>query len=297
MKSTLETLLAPGRPVLADGAMGTLLTAQGLPAGTPPPLWNAEQPEKVQAVHRAYIEAGAQIILTNSFVASRVMLDRYGLGERAAELNRAAAEIARAVADAADRPVVVAGSIGPTGAMLEPYGTLSFADAQAAFAEQAAALADGGVDVFWVETMSDLEEARAAVEGCREAAPDVPVVATMTFDTGGRTMMGTTPEQALEALSGMGAAALGATAATARTRSRPSSGRCAPPPLTRSWSPRPTPASRAWRAARPSSTRRRRPWPATRSRCASWGRTSSAGVAATRPRTSARWRRRCTRAE
>lgn len=215
MKATLQDLLAAGGPILADGAMGTLLTAQGLPAGSPPPLWNVERPEAVRAVHRAYIEAGSQIILTNSFVASRVLLGRYGLGERAAELNEAAARLARAEADAADRPVVVAGSIGPTGEMLEPLGTLSFEDAKAAFAEQAGALAagapaTGGVDVFWIETMSDLEEVRAAVEGCRQAAPGLPLVTTMTFDTGGRTMMGVTPERALETMSGLGAMALGA---------------------------------------------------------------------------------------
>ncbi len=209
MRATLQDLLAAGGPILADGAMGTLLTAQGLPAGSPPPLWNAEQPDKVRAVHRAYIEAGAQVILTNSFVASRILLNRYGLGERASELNRIAAQLARAEADAADRPVVVGGSIGPTGEMLEPYGALTVEDAKAAFAEQAGALAEGGVDAFWIETMSDLEEVRAAVQGCREAAPEMPLVATMTFDTGGRTMMGVTPEKALETLGGFGALALG----------------------------------------------------------------------------------------
>ena len=209
MKTTLQSLLARGEPVLADGAMGTLLAAQGLPAGSPPPLWNAEQPDKVRAVHRAYIEAGAQIILSNSFVASRPLLARAGLGERTPELNLAAAQLARAEADAADTPVLVGGSIGPTGEMLAPLGTFAFEDAVAAFAEQAGALAAGGVDVFWIETMADLEEVRAAVEGCQQAAPHVPFVATMTFDAGGRTMMGVAPERALEAISAMGALAAG----------------------------------------------------------------------------------------
>jgi len=209
MKTTLQNLLAAGKPVIADGAMGTMLFSLGLEQGQAPELWNVEQPDKVRSVYRGYIEAGAQIILTNSFGGSRPRLALHGLGDRAAELCRAAAMLARQEADAAARPVVVAGSIGPTGQMLEPYGLLSAADATAAFAEQARALVEGGVDVLWIETMSDLNEVRAAVEGCRQAAPGVPYVTTMTFDTNGRTMMGVTPEQAVAGLAQLGPLALG----------------------------------------------------------------------------------------
>ncbi|GAB4419656.1 MAG: betaine--homocysteine S-methyltransferase [Anaerolineae bacterium] len=210
MRTTWDALLASADVVVADGGMGTMLIARGLPRGTAPELWNVERPDEVRAIHRAYIEAGAQIILTNSFGGNRLRLEPHGVTGRVAELNRAAAQLARAEADAAPTPVLVAGSMGPTGQMLAPMGTLSFDDAVAAFAEQAAALVQGGVDVLWIETMSDLEEVRAAVEGCRQAAPDVPVVSTMTFDTRGRTMMGVTPERAAQEIGGLGVVALGA---------------------------------------------------------------------------------------
>lgn len=210
MQTTWQALLAAGQPIIADGGMGTMLIARGLPRGTAPELWNVERPDDVRAIHRAYIQAGAQIILTNSFGGNRLRLGMHGLAERTAELNRAAARLARAEADAVPQPVIVAGSIGPTGQMLAPMGTLPPEEAAAAFAEQAEALVAGGADVLWIETMSDLEEVRAAVAGCRGAAPEVPVVATMTFDTRGRTMMGTTPEQATAALSELGVVALGA---------------------------------------------------------------------------------------
>jgi len=210
MKTDLQTLLASGQPVIADGAMGSLLIAMGLERGAPTTLWNIEQPDRVASVHRAYIEAGAQIILTNTFSGTRIRLDKDGLGERAAEINRAGARIASAEADAVPHPVAVAGDIGPTGELLEPLGTLSFEAAAAAFEEQARALAEGGVSLLWIETMSDLEEVRAAVEGCRRAAPTLPIIATMTFDSKGRTMMGVKPEQALETLREFGVVALGA---------------------------------------------------------------------------------------
>ncbi len=210
MQTTWQALLAAGQPIIADGGMGTMLIARGLQRGTAPELWNVERPDDVRAIHRAYIEAGAQIILTNSFGGNRLRLGMHGLAERAAELNRAAARLARAEADAASPPVIVAGSVGPTGQMIAPMGTLAPEEAAAAFAEQAEALVEGGADVLWIETMSDLEEVRAAVAGCRQAAPEVPVVATMSFDTRGRTMMGTTPEEAAAALSELGIVALGA---------------------------------------------------------------------------------------
>jgi len=210
MKADLKTLLAQGAPVIADGAMGSLLLAEGLPVGSPSPLWNIERLDIVRGIHRAYISAGAQVILTNSFTASRPALERAGLAARVGELNRAAADNARAEADASENPVVVSGSMGPLGELMAPLGTLSPEQARSYFAEQALALATGGVDVFWIETMSALEEVQAAVEGCRDAAPQVPIVATMTFERKGRTMMGVTPALALERLRELGLLAMGA---------------------------------------------------------------------------------------
>ena len=210
MKSSLQALLDTGQPIVADGGMGSMLIAHGLPQGESPERWNVDHPDRIRKVHREYIEAGAQIILTNSFGGNRIRLGRSGLADRAEELNRAAAELARAEADAAEHEVVVGGSMGPTGEMLEPYGDLPFDEASAAFEEQARALVEGGVDVLWIETMADLEELRAAVQGARRAAPDTPIVATMTFDTNGRTMMGVSPEQAISAIREHGVIALGA---------------------------------------------------------------------------------------
>ena len=210
MRTTLQDLLAAGTPVVADGGMGTMLFSLGLAQGDSPELWNVDHPDRIRSVHQGYIEAGAQIILTNSFGGNRIRLGRHDLAGRAAELNAAAARLARAEADAVPQPVVVGGSIGPTGQMLAPMGTLSFEEAVEAFAEQARALVEGGVDVLWIETMSDLEEVRAAHTACRQSAPDVPVVTTMTFDTKGRTMMGVTPERALSTLGEFGVIALGA---------------------------------------------------------------------------------------
>lgn len=194
--------------MIADGGMGTTLFAMGLERGDSPERWNADYPDRVRRVQREYIQAGAQIILTNTFGGNRLRLHS-DLADRTAELNLLAAQLARAEADAAAVPVVVAGDIGPTGKMMAPLGDLEFDAAVAVFAEQARALVEGGVDVLWVETMSDLEEARAALEACHNVAPGFPMVATMTFDTRGRTMMGVTPQQALEALSEFNLVALG----------------------------------------------------------------------------------------
>ncbi len=209
MRTTLNDLLMTGEVVIADGGMGTMLFSMGLANGESPELWNVEQPEKVASVHRSYIGAGAQIILTNTFGCNRYRLMLHKLQDRVQELNLAAAKIAREVADAAPFPVVVAGDIGPTGGILAPLGDLEYADARSAFEEQAQALRDGGVDVLWIETMSALEEVRAAAEACHRVAPNLPIVTTMTFDTHGRTMMGVTPEKALEALKQLSPVALG----------------------------------------------------------------------------------------
>ncbi|MFN8650323.1 MAG: homocysteine S-methyltransferase family protein [Gemmatimonadales bacterium] len=203
--SRLDEMLAAG-PVLADGAMGSALMAQGLELGASPELWNVEHPDRVAAVHRGYAEAGSRIILTNSFGASRFRLERHGLTARGAEFNRAAAAVARRAA----LDSLIAGDIGPSGLLLAPLGPLTPDEAQAGFAEQAQALVEGGVDLIWIETMADLAEVRAAVAGVRQVAPALPLIVTMTFDTKGRTMMGVKPEQAVKELAGLGVAALGA---------------------------------------------------------------------------------------
>jgi 5-methyltetrahydrofolate--homocysteine methyltransferase len=190
----LRAMLAARPVLLADGGMGTGLFAQGLSTGDSPELWNVLHPDRVAAVHRGFVEAGSDIILTNSFGGTRHRLKLHGAQERVAELNRAAARVAREVADAAGRPVVVGGSIGPTGELIVPLGALTREDAAAAFAEQAQALAEGGVDVLWIETMSSAEEVEAALQAA--SATGLPVVATLSFDTNGRTMMGITPEDA-----------------------------------------------------------------------------------------------------
>ncbi len=195
----LAVLLQSGKPILLDGAMGTMLFAAGLDSGDSPEEWNVLHPDKVRRIHRAYIEAGSQIILTNTFGGSAVRLESHGLAERVHELNEAAAKNARTEADATEQTVVVAGSIGPTGQLLEPLGTLTKEEARQSFADQAAGLAAGGVDMFWIETMSDLEEVKAAVAGIRSVS-DLPIAATMSFDSHGRTMMGVSPEQAAKVL-------------------------------------------------------------------------------------------------
>jgi 5-methyltetrahydrofolate--homocysteine methyltransferase len=206
---TIQELLKNRDYVITDGAMGTVLFAAGLEQGDPPELWNLKHPERVAEVHQAYLQAGSQIILTNTFGGSRLRLALHNAESEVSAANLAAAELLRKVADQSDKDIIVAGDMGPTGEVLAPYGELAFQDAKEAFREQASALIAGGVDLIWIETMSDLEEVRAAVEGTREVSKEIPMVTTMTFDTHGRTMMGVTPEQAFETLSGFGVAALG----------------------------------------------------------------------------------------
>ena len=189
----LETLLSERDWLLADGAMGTNLFCLGLTGGACGERWNLDAPRKVASVHEGMVAAGADIILTNTFGANRYRLDLHGLAGRAVEINRTGAEIARRVADAAGRRIVVAGSIGPTGDVLEPLGERTRSEALDAFAEQAEGLRRGGADIAWIETMyaeNELEAAMAAVERV-----GLPFVATMTFDTGGRTMMGIRPQE------------------------------------------------------------------------------------------------------
>jgi 5-methyltetrahydrofolate--homocysteine methyltransferase len=204
-----RALLATPGPILADGAMGTILFEAGLTSGDSPERWNVERPDVIRGVHQAYRVVGSRILLTNTFGGNRFRLALHGLDTRVAELNEAAARLAAEVAHAPGSHAVVAGDIGPSGGILAPLGDLERDDAVKGFAEQASALHAGGVDVFWIETMSALEEVQVALEGVRQAAPGVPVVVTLSFDTHGHTMMGVSPEQAAKELTALGAVAVG----------------------------------------------------------------------------------------
>jgi 5-methyltetrahydrofolate--homocysteine methyltransferase len=181
-------MLESGRTLIADGGMGTLLLERGLNVGQCPELLNVERPGLIAEIHREYVAAGADIILTNTFGGTTPRLDHYGLGDRGPELNRAAVGIAREVAADAGRAVAVAGSMGPTGELFAPYGPLEPERALALFSKQAEALAGAGVDVLWIETMSSLEEIETAYQAATTTG--LPVVTTMSFDTHGKTMMG-----------------------------------------------------------------------------------------------------------
>ncbi|MFL5717460.1 MAG: homocysteine S-methyltransferase family protein, partial [Chloroflexota bacterium] len=185
-----RALLAEGGTIMADGAMGTMLFAAGLQFGDPPEAWNISHPEVVRRIHRGYLEAGSRIVMTNTFGGNRLRLRLHGLDPRVSELNRTAAILLRAEVDAAGGRALVAGDIGPTGEIMAPLGTLDEDEAVDVFEEQARALIAGGVDLIWIETMSHLSEITAAIRGARQASPQIPVIATMTFDTRGFTMMG-----------------------------------------------------------------------------------------------------------
>jgi methionine synthase I (cobalamin-dependent) len=204
MPDLRQRLSEPGI-IIMDGATGTQLQQMGLPAGKAPELWNLENPEAIKQHYRAYIDAGSDAILTNTFGGSRPRLDMEGSGDLTHDINVAAARLAREVAG--DDKLVL-GSIGPTGVLMEPMGELTFEKAVAYFKEQAAALAEGGVDSIHIETMSDLREAQAAIEGAHQAT-DLPVTVTMSFDMHGRTMMGVRPEEAVKALWEMDVLAVG----------------------------------------------------------------------------------------
>jgi 5-methyltetrahydrofolate--homocysteine methyltransferase len=190
MTDLLTRLLAERDWLLADGATGTNLFNMGLQSGDAPELWNTDAPDRIVALYAGAVEAGSDLFLTNSFGGTAARLKLHDAQKRVRELNRVAAELGREVADRAGRPVVVAGSMGPTGEIMAPLGPLTHALAVEMFHEQAEGLKEGGVDVLWVETISAAEEYRAAAEGCARAG--VPWCGTMSFDTAGRTMMGLT---------------------------------------------------------------------------------------------------------
>lgn len=188
--NALSELLNERAWLMADGATGTNLFAAGLEAGEAPELWNFDNVAAIEALHDGFIEAGSDIILTNSFGGTRARLKLHKAQDRAYEINKRAAEIARRCVERAGRKVVVAGSMGPTGELLEPVGPLSHQDAVAMFEEQARGLMDGGADVLWAETISSEEEARAAAEAAANIG--APFCCTLSFDSAGRTMMGVT---------------------------------------------------------------------------------------------------------
>ncbi|MCP4206627.1 MAG: betaine--homocysteine S-methyltransferase [Shimia sp.] len=190
MTNALSKLLETRDWLMADGATGTNLFNMGLSSGDAPELWNADEPQNIKKLYSLAVDNGSDIFLTNSFGGNASRLKLHDAQNRVRELNRLAAEIGRDVADAAGHPVIVAGSVGPTGDIMEPVGTLSHADAVEMFHEQAEGLKEGGADVLWLETISAPEEYKAAAEAF--ALADMPWVGTMSFDTAGRTMMGVT---------------------------------------------------------------------------------------------------------
>jgi 5-methyltetrahydrofolate--homocysteine methyltransferase len=188
--------------------MGTLLQDRGLSDGGAGELWNAERPGVIRECHEQYARAGARVLTTNTFGGTRPRLQMHGLEDRVHELNKAAAEIATEVAD--EHGILVAGDVGPTGELLEPLGAMTAAEAQEIFEEQLRGLVEGGIDLVLIETMSDLGEVRAAVAAARAVTPALPVLATLSFDTNLRTMMGVRPADAVTELAGEGVAAVGA---------------------------------------------------------------------------------------
>ena len=206
--SAIYEALAKG-VLVSDGAMGTMLQERGLTDGGAPELWNVEHPEKIEEVLEAYAAAGANLITTNTFGGTAGRLEMHGLADRLFELNKAGAEIARRVADRHPGTFVM-GDVGPSGELMEPMGTMTPESAQAIFAAQISALVAGGVDAILIETMSDLAEVEAAVKAVNEVAPGMPIIATLSFDTNLRTMMGVKPEMAVTAISQFGVRIIGA---------------------------------------------------------------------------------------
>lgn len=211
--TVLHDLVAERGFLVLDGATGTELFRRGLQSGDPPEAWNVDRPDVITDAYRAYADAGSDLILTNTFGGTRFRLALHKLEDRVVELNATAARLARSVVDdvkaETDRTILVAGSMGPTGELMEPMGSMSPQACTSAFAEQAEGLAAGGADLLWIETISSLEEGEAAVAGARQAC-DLPICLTMSFDTAGRTMMGVTGTAAAELATGLGIDAIGA---------------------------------------------------------------------------------------
>ena len=206
MKENILNVLQRGELILCDGAMGTMLQAQGLPGVVMSELWNAEHPEVIRGVHRAYMEVGAQIATANTFGGNRLRMAEAGLAGRSVELTRLGITLAREVVG---DEAWVAGSVGPIGQLLEPYGPLTVAAAEEAFAEQVVALAEAGADLILLETHYDAEEAACAIRMAK-AHTSLPVFCTFAFDARGRTMMGLRPAEAAARIQEAGGNVVGA---------------------------------------------------------------------------------------
>ena len=212
MAYTFLERLHADETLVVDGATGTNLQKAGLKAGIPPEAWVMEQPEKILALEKAFMEAGSDIVLTCTFGGTRLRLKDSPYAGRAVEVNQRAVEIARQAVHACPE-VLVAGSMGPVGGLLKPYGLLTFEEVGAAYLEQAQALTGAGVDLLVIETQFSLEEAKAALEGAHQAG-DLPVVVSFSFDRGMRTMMGVKPSQVVQTFQRMGVTAIGANCGT-----------------------------------------------------------------------------------
>ena len=191
-QSKINKLIRENGYLIADGATGTNLFAMGLESGYPPELWNLEKPENVAKNHKSFIEAGSDIILTNSFGANKFRLKLHNAQDETYIINYSAAEIANNVAKKSNREIIIAGSIGPSGELIAPLGDLSEEDAINGFSEQIKGLVDGGVDLLWIETMSAEEELNCAIKAGKQF--DIPMICTYSFDTHGKSMMGLEPK-------------------------------------------------------------------------------------------------------
>ncbi len=210
MTNSFNDRLNAGEVLVADGATGTNLQAVGLPPGTSPEEWVFDQPDRIRALQRSFVEAGSDVILTCTFGGTRLRLKESRYADQASELNRRAVELAR---EAAGARTLIGGSMGPLGLLLKPFGPVEYAEAVAAYAEQAQALSGGGVDVLVIETHFALEEAQAAVEGARQVS-HLPLVVSFSYDRGVRTMMGVKPAQVAEKFKLLDVAAIGANCGT-----------------------------------------------------------------------------------
>ena len=198
--------LSAGETMVADGATGTNLFIRGLPHGTPSESWVLEKPEEVIRLHRDFSAAGAQILLTCTFGANPLRLAEFGLADRTGEINRRAVDLVKQAVG--DNPVLIAGSIGPLGKLLQPYGPVSKEEAMLAYSEHSKSLSEAGVDLILIETQFDLDEATTAVSAARKTS-NLPVVISFSYDRGTRTMMGVNPTRMASVMNGLGVDMLG----------------------------------------------------------------------------------------
>lgn len=212
MSQSFADLLASRKTLVSDGATGTNLQKVGLQPGMSPEVWVMEQPEKILELETAFVRAGSDIILTCTFGGTRLRLKDGDYADRVSDVNHAAVEIARKAASLRGG-VLVAGSMGPVGGLIKPYGPLTLEEVTAAYLEQAIALTEAGVDLLVIETQFSLEEAQAAVNAARQAG-DVPLVVSFSYDRGTRTMMGVKPSQVIKTFQPLGVAAIGANCGT-----------------------------------------------------------------------------------